>query len=718
MIYAIRQRRTRLCQVCHSIVKQSSILQIVPEYKDSPLDGPPKVETFRYHSSLQELESSTLAGCHLCAIIYYCLEPLTRSDYYQSLLANFKADERHLEIEIREEAKSCRRCMAVFPCVGIRRMSGFPYGSLKPGFQQMYRFDIWWSGPWTFSRPGEIEPSNSVHPAQHQISTSSYEHFVLAKTWLRRCLQKHPKCRERLNPMFWSPTRLIDVGEPSLARCAKLCVVAELPQRPTYLTLSHCWGGADIAKLTLESFPALKIDLDEQHLPNTFKDALHITRSLGYQYLWIDSLCIFQDSKEDWAAESAVMGDIYRNSVLTIAALWGRNSRSGCFARRNPLCQLPCRLNNATRSFYVQADCTKDWASFGPKTKGTAPLHTRGWVMQEHILSPRTLYYGSSLGWDCIESSTSESSPYMVERHGLRTTDSLCFKLWFENLCAVGTHPLTTVENELDLSHFHGFWSDIISSYSYCLLTRSTDRLAAISGIMNSIQRTTGLTSVAGMWKECLLQDMLWRTTTPATRLPIDLAPTWSWASVDGRLWYEYAPRPTGSHQKGFDLIAKVVNVQVTDDVIILGSTGEFHRSYVSIEAPLLKMDLDIPRDSDAKWSFGREPDIVEKGLWYTDIVLPSDNGERGNIGLPERWLLLVATKYHADISRTDYICLVLIPLDQSGSRWERLGLFVRYFFDPASERYGRLGNKPPATDQTAGAFAARFSAAQKITLF
>jgi hypothetical protein len=34
-------------------------------------------------------------------------------------------------------------------------------------------------------------------------------------------------------------------------------------------------------------------------MPLTFKDAIQITRELGIDHLWIDSLCIPQDSPED-----------------------------------------------------------------------------------------------------------------------------------------------------------------------------------------------------------------------------------------------------------------------------------------------------------------------------------------------------------------------------------------------------------------------------------
>src|SRR4051794_22873221 len=74
----------------------------------------------------------------------------------------------------------------------------------------------------------------------------------------------------------------------------------------------------------LKSIPLVK-------LPKSFREAVFITRRLGYLYLWIDSLCIVQDDKEDWQQESAKMADIYENAALTIAASDSADSHKGCF---------------------------------------------------------------------------------------------------------------------------------------------------------------------------------------------------------------------------------------------------------------------------------------------------------------------------------------------------------------------------------------------------
>jgi len=45
-----------------------------------------------------------------------------------------------------------------------------------------------------------------------------------------------------------------------------------------------------------------------------------MTRKLGVRYLWVDSLCIIQGNTADGQLESSRMGDVYRNSYLTITA--------------------------------------------------------------------------------------------------------------------------------------------------------------------------------------------------------------------------------------------------------------------------------------------------------------------------------------------------------------------------------------------------------------
>src|SRR5271170_8055968 len=84
-------------------------------------------------------------------------------------------------------------------------------------------------------------------------------------------------------------------------------------------------------KSTRDTLKAHFAGIPWSSLPETFQDAITITRKLGIQYLWIDALCIVQDDLSDWEIESSKMASIYSHSFLTIAASHGRDSRSGCF---------------------------------------------------------------------------------------------------------------------------------------------------------------------------------------------------------------------------------------------------------------------------------------------------------------------------------------------------------------------------------------------------
>jgi hypothetical protein len=99
-----------------------------------------------------------------------------------------------------------------------------------------------------------------------------------------------------------------------------------------YLALSHCWGPSVSGERLITTKATLKSRLKSiplSKMPSNFFDATIITRKLGYRYLWIDSLCIIQDSRGDWETESANMGNIYTNASLTLAAAAAKDSDGG-----------------------------------------------------------------------------------------------------------------------------------------------------------------------------------------------------------------------------------------------------------------------------------------------------------------------------------------------------------------------------------------------------
>jgi Heterokaryon incompatibility protein (HET) len=99
-----------------------------------------------------------------------------------------------------------------------------------------------------------------------------------------------------------------------------------------YVTLSHCWGELEITKLTqISHFTFSNVSIPLMALPLTFQQVISVTKTLGIDYIWMESLCVIQDSYEDWLRESSQMWEVYCNSYCNLAATASFNGRGGLF---------------------------------------------------------------------------------------------------------------------------------------------------------------------------------------------------------------------------------------------------------------------------------------------------------------------------------------------------------------------------------------------------
>lgn len=180
----------------------------------------------------------------------------------------------------------------------------------------------------------ETKAPNRI-PFHESPGTGSRGTSILAASWLENCLANHPGCKYERDECQRNPSRLIDVGDESGTRPPHIWSpgTASVP----YITLSHRWGTGNQIVLTKASLPAMSQRIDLAYLSQTYQDAIAITRLLGLRYLWIDSLCIIQDSMVDWQTEAAKMGDIFKFSFCTIAASWASSDSEGCFFDRGSL---------------------------------------------------------------------------------------------------------------------------------------------------------------------------------------------------------------------------------------------------------------------------------------------------------------------------------------------------------------------------------------------
>lgn len=127
-----------------------------------------------------------------------------------------------------------------------------------------------------------------------------------------------------------------------------------------------------------------------------------ITRILGLQYLWMDSLCIIQDSLEDWNLESGLIDQTYGYAALCIAAEASGSSGAGIFrsstvGRAAEIIKgryiSPSRILEGPLWFRKTAPKTRPiWGiESRPWILMEGPLSTRAWTLQENFFSSKDI---------------------------------------------------------------------------------------------------------------------------------------------------------------------------------------------------------------------------------------------------------------------------------------------------------------------------------------
>ncbi|KAH7628019.1 heterokaryon incompatibility protein-domain-containing protein, partial [Sordaria sp. MPI-SDFR-AT-0083] len=379
-------------------------------------------------------------------------------------------------------------------------------------------------------------------------STDSEETLSTARFWLKECLKEHTECGMRSVSRAKSapvklPTRLIYFGEAQgqLAPRLVLTSASSTLEATSYFTLSPSWSittKATSLKLRTENLQKLQEAIPLESLPQTFRNAMGMTRRLGYQYIWIDSLCIIQDSHEDWENEAVTMCDVHGNSACTIAAS-GPAKWDRCYVQLNPLPLFPCHINVANHHIPVYA-IPYDWNWDFDEMNKDSHIFQRGWIMQERLLSSRVIFTGhSQFHWECCHFRTNEAFTFAF---GAGPNITQLPKLTFHALCD-SEHSATDVAHSTgmpldpDILEVYSLWTKLLSDYTKMDLSYQSDKLMALAGIVKAVQDSRGWTNVAGTWKEFWPLELLWRPTfskMKAKLTPTGLGlPSWSWAATE-----------------------------------------------------------------------------------------------------------------------------------------------------------------------------------------
>jgi len=345
------------CFTCEKAVSQSRILKMDHKDLPKPFSSGPKsvlmVETFNHYKSTILLIKSIQAGCHLCSLLFPGI-----SDAIAFASSNQNPDPVAIPTRIGQLENSQGR-LVLRVSYAVRNDNGrislsdgrIGLGKHNPnGTEIEYGpskgFDTITGETWTARSKADYELYRTAPDTLFSLSTSSLATFGWIKELLENCQSFHKSCRKSFISATQVPTRLLDVSAFEANGTVRLVEAFSRIPRPKYLALSHRWGTSPTTKLVQSTKSAFEKSVLVCSLPLTFQHAIMATVRIGLPYLWIDSLCIVQDSSMDWEQESAIMGDIYRGSVCTIAA---SRSEKGLFSSRNPLEALPCQLNREFR---------------------------------------------------------------------------------------------------------------------------------------------------------------------------------------------------------------------------------------------------------------------------------------------------------------------------------------------------------------------------------
>ncbi|KAI0865293.1 heterokaryon incompatibility protein-domain-containing protein [Xylaria cubensis] len=543
----IRPARSEgLCKLCRDALQSlwEVLAEIRQESHESPDDydsdsqGPPQVV---YHPHLRLLKELA-QYCYLCRL---ALRNIPKS---QRLIFEEKEKDqsKDFRLGLRDNGSfSHPQAFQDSLTEGMISFSLVDYAAAETGqCGTMNLFSTWLI-------PKMKDPDRCFNPI-HRSSTlenstsGSAASRTLAISWLEACKANndgnHSMCQRK--DVNYIPTRLLDVCQAVEKGLLTVVDTAEhnLQARTEYITLSHCWGelGAKKNPLLLDAnLSRLKSDgLKVRELPQTFQDAITVATWFEFRWLWIDCLCIIQDSSngEDWRREADLMDKTYQNAALNISASVGSDSQAGCFAARENTDilrpQISLRTPDAEKP--VTRWTVAEDSFFNDLCR--SPSFSRAWIYRERQLSHRILHFCSTgMIWECCSDhqyASSFASEAFPEGFPEFTRDSEPdWKLSRIDFAKPGD--------------IYWKWHQICRQFSEKHLKFRSDMPVIISSLAEEYSHVLPSSDIyiSGHWRSQLPYDLAWHTRAADKAESIEAtAPSWSWLACrqgKGCFWLE-----------------------------------------------------------------------------------------------------------------------------------------------------------------------------------
>ena len=314
-------------------------------------------------------------------------------------------------------------------------------------------------------------------------------------------------------------------------------------------------------------------------------------------------MCIFQDSREDWEKESAMMGDVYQGSALNIAATGSSDGNGGLFHSRDPLDLLPLSIETSwsaataivdtdhSKGLDINSSYTIYPKKFWHDELSNAVLLTRGWVLQERVLCPRMLHFSTNqLLWECLEHDASESYPggrpdKYITKNSLSQTDA--YKP-VKPLTDIG--ELERSDNIVNTKFVR--WKLIVTMVCTTAFTKSSDKLAALSGVAKNMRLPKDDEYLAGIWKSEIFGFLFWFVPdgrqadgTRSQRVKPYVAPSWSWASLDAVIDYRVMSL--------YAIFLKIIETKI--ELATKDPTGQVLSGFLRLTGPVIPLRIPDP---------------------------------------------------------------------------------------------------------------------------
>lgn len=227
-----------------------------------------------------------------------------------------------------------------------------------------------------------VENLNDGHTIARQIT--QVVNIDLIRSWLAQCKSSHDHCADGMGE-YPTDLTLVDVG--------RMCLV-DVPvdsSRPRYLALSYVWGSVSQPVLTRAVSETWHAEggLRAEDLPKTIADAIQLAEMIGYEYIWVDALCIIQDEHDTRHHQIAQMHTIYQQADATIVAADGSNCNEGLTGVSAPGSRMKRHSrNDLPGGLRLQMVPLSTRHSIQDSI-----WRTRGWTFQEELCSRRSIVF-------------------------------------------------------------------------------------------------------------------------------------------------------------------------------------------------------------------------------------------------------------------------------------------------------------------------------------